>query len=87
MFRSFASGTGLDTSVIAYRGDEPVGALVALCSLTESVILAPGRAVREAEKLNWLGIGVHESARGCGVNLAMASHTFLEVDPASARNI
>ncbi len=79
MFRSFASGTGLDTSVIAYRGDEPVGALVALCSSTESVILAPGRAVRDAEKLNWLGIGVHESARGRGVNLAMASCTFLEL--------
>jgi hypothetical protein len=79
MFRSFASGTGLDTSVIAYRGEEPVGALVALGSSTGHVLLAPGRAVRQSEKLNWLGIGVHESARGRGVNLAMASYTFLEL--------
>ena len=43
------------------------------------MLLAPGRAVREAEKLNWLGIGVHESARGRGVNLGMASYTFLEL--------
>ena len=79
MLRNFASGTGLETSVIAYRGDEPVGALVALCSSTDYVLLTPGRAVRESEKLNWLGIGVDESARGRGVNLAMASYTFLEL--------
>jgi hypothetical protein len=79
MFRNFAFGNGLETSVIAYRGDEPVGVLVALRPSTESVILAPGRAVREMEKLNWLGIGVHESARGCGVNLATASFAYLEL--------
>jgi GNAT superfamily N-acetyltransferase len=79
MFRNFALGDGLETSVIAYRGDEPVGALIALRPSTESVVLAPGRAVREAEKLNWLGIAVHESARGRGVNLAMASYAYLEL--------
>ena len=79
MFRGFARGSGLETTLIAYRGDEPVGVLNALRSSTESVILAPGRAIREAEKLNWLGIGVHESARGHGVNLAMASYAYLEL--------
>jgi len=79
MFRNFGLGSGLETSVIAYRGGEPVGVLIALASSTVHVILAPGRAVREAEKLNWLGIGVHESARGRGVNLAMASYTYLEL--------
>ena len=79
MFKYFAIAGGLDTSVIAYRGEEPVGALMVLPSSTESVILAQGRAVREAEKLNWLGIAVHESARGQGVNMAMASYAYLEL--------
>ncbi len=79
MFKYFAGAGGLDTSVIAYRAAEPVGALMVLPASTESVILAPGRAVREAEKLNWLGIAVHESARGRGVNLAMASYAYLEL--------
>jgi hypothetical protein len=79
MFRNFELGSGLETSVIAYRGEEPVGVLVALCSSTGYVLLAPGRAVRESEKVNWLGIGVVESARGRGVNLAMAAYTYLEL--------
>ncbi len=79
IFKSFAQSRGLDTSVMAYRGEEPVGALLALASSAEHAILAPGRAVRESEKLNWLGIGVHESARGRGVNLAMAAYTYLEL--------
>ncbi len=80
MFANFTSaGIGLDTTVIAYRGDEPVGAVNALRSSSDRAILAPGRALRESEKLNWLGIGVHESARGRGVNLAMASYVYLEL--------
>ena len=79
MFRGFASGSGLETTVIAYRGDQPVGVVNALRSTTDRVLLAPGRQVRAAEKLNWLGIGVHESARGRGVNLAMASYVYLEL--------
>ncbi len=79
MLRYFGFSGGLDTSVLAYRGEDPVGALMVLGSATEEVILAPGRAVREAEKLNWLGIAVHESARGRGVNIAMASYAYLEL--------
>jgi GNAT superfamily N-acetyltransferase len=78
MFRGFANGSGLETTVIAYRDEEPVGVLNALRPSSDGVIVAPGRGVREAEKLNWLGIGVHQSARGRGVNLAMASYAFLE---------
>ena len=77
MFSSFAPTRGLDTTVIAYRGNEPVGVLGALRSSTAAVVLAPGRQIRASEKLNWLGIGVHESARGRGVNLAMAAHVYL----------
>jgi GNAT superfamily N-acetyltransferase len=79
MLRYFGFSGGLETSLIAYRGDEPVGAQMVLPSSTAGVILAPGRAVRESEKLNWLGIAVHESARGRGVNLAMASYAYLEL--------
>ncbi len=79
MFRGFASGSGLESTVIAYRGDEPVGVLNALRSSTERVSLALGRILSESEKLNWLGIGVHESARGRGVNLAMAAYVYLEL--------
>ncbi len=80
MFRGFASGgSGLETTVIAYQGADPVGVVNALRSSPNNVVLAPGRAVRESEKLNWLGIAVHESARGRGVNLAMASYAYLEL--------
>jgi hypothetical protein len=79
MFGYFGVGGGLDTSVIAYRGEEPVGAMMVLPSSTEEVLLARGRALRDSEKLNWLGIAVHESARGRGVNLAMASYAYLEL--------
>jgi hypothetical protein len=79
MFRGFAAGAGLETTVIAYRGDQPVGAVNALRSMTDRALLAPGRQVRASEKLNWLGIGVHESARGRGVNLAMAAYVYLEL--------
>ena len=87
MFRGFAraaelapgGASGLDTCLIAYRGDTPVGALNVMAAATDHVQLAPGRQLRESEKLNWLGIGVDESVRGRGVNLAMASYSFLEL--------
>ena len=41
--------------------------------------LAPGHALAAAEKLNFLGIGVREAARGRGVNMAMAGHAYLEL--------
>lgn len=79
MFRGFARGSGLETTALAYRDQDPVGAINVMQAATDGVLLAPGRQVRESEKLNWLGIGVHESARGRGLNLAMASYTFLEL--------
>jgi hypothetical protein len=39
----------------------------------------PGRPLDDSEKLNFLGIGVLEAARGRGVNLGMASYSFLEL--------
>jgi GNAT superfamily N-acetyltransferase len=69
----------LDTSVIAYRGDEPVGMLLVVPEHSGDAVLKPGRVLRDAERLNILAIGVREPARGRGVNLAMSSYGFLEL--------
>ena len=79
LFEFFALTGGLDTSLIAYRGEQPVGTLMVVPEGTEGALLAPGRVLKESEKLNWLGIGVHASARGRGVNLAMASYAYLQL--------
>ena len=39
----------------------------------------------DAEKLNWLGIGVREGHRQRGVNLALAAHGFLTLARQGAR--
>jgi hypothetical protein len=75
----FASPGMIDLTVFAYRGAEAVGVLWVSPEATASALRKPGRVVLPAEKLNFLGIGVHESARGRGVNLAMASYAFLEL--------
>jgi hypothetical protein len=79
MLTFFGYSGGLETSVLACRGDQPVGALMVLPASTSDVILAPGRVLHESEKLNWLGIAVDQSARGRGVNLAMAAYSYLEL--------
>ena len=68
-----------DVSVLAYRDDVPVGAILGLPDLTMMAITSEGRELSGAEKLNMLGIGVHESARGRGVNLAIAARSYLEL--------
>lgn len=70
---------GLETSVIAYRGKEVVGTLMVVPEETAHAVLKPGRALKDSEKLNFLGIGVREVARGRGVNLAMASYAYLKL--------
>ncbi|HXW34510.1 MAG TPA: GNAT family N-acetyltransferase [Acidimicrobiales bacterium] len=67
----------LDVSVIAYLDDEPVGTVLAMPELADIAVLAPGRELSGAERLNFLGIGVRKSARGKGVNLAMAAKCYL----------
>lgn len=69
----------LETSVIAYEGDEPVGMLFVAQDMPGLVALAPGRVLDASEKMNMLGIGVREKARGRGVNYAMASYAYLEL--------
>lgn len=70
---------GLETSLVAYRGSEVVGTLMVVPEETVHAALKPGRVLEDSEKLNFLGIGVREVARGRGVNLAMASYAYLKL--------
>lgn len=71
---------GLDElSLIAYFEGEPAGAVWVFPELTALALRAPGREVREDERLNNLGIAVRAPHRGRGLNLAMASHAYLEL--------
>jgi GNAT superfamily N-acetyltransferase len=69
----------LDTSVMAYRGDEPMGMLLLVPEHSGDAVLKHGRALYDEERLNILAIGVREPARGHGVNLAMSSYGFLKL--------
>jgi ribosomal protein S18 acetylase RimI-like enzyme len=79
LFDFFAMSGALETSVIAYRDGQPVGALMVTPPNPDGAILKPGRKLADNEKLNILGIGVLEAARGRGVNLAMASYSYLHL--------
>ena len=70
---------GLETSVLAYQGNEPIGMLLLVPEHSSGAVMTPGRVLRDWEKLNVLAIGVREAARGRGVNLAMAGYGFLEL--------
>ncbi len=79
LFDLFAIAGALETTVIAYRDGQPVGVLMVAPPSPEGAILKPGRTLADNEKLNILGIGVLENARGRGVNLAMASYSYLHL--------
>lgn len=70
---------GYDVSVIAYEGDDPVGVVLGIPDLSTMATPAHGRELRPDERLNMLGIGVREQARGRGVNLAMSARSYLEL--------
>jgi hypothetical protein len=75
----FESVGGLDTSVVGYRDDEPMGQVTAVPETSAFAFVAPGRTLRPEERLNWLGIGVRVPARGRGLNLALAGYAFREL--------
>ena len=79
LLKALTAAGVLDTSVLAYRGDQPVGMLLLVPEHNAEAALQFGRIVRENERLNVLAIGVCESDRGRGVNLAMASYGYLEL--------
>jgi hypothetical protein len=72
LFEGFKPAGVFDTSVIAYQNGAPVGMLFVVPDVTATAILKPGRVLKDSEKLNILAIGVRATARGQGVNLAMA---------------
>ena len=55
-----------DVSVIAFGRDEPVGTVLGIPDLSMMATRANGRDLRPDERLNMLGIGVREVARGGG---------------------
>src|SRR5712664_1524069 len=69
----------LDLALIAYQDDRTVGVLSLMPEFSGTLARAPRHSLAEAEKLNFLGIGVREAARGRGVNTAMAGHAYLEL--------
>jgi GNAT superfamily N-acetyltransferase len=79
LLEGFKPAGAFDTSVIAYHGGAPVGMLFVVPEVSAAAILKPGRVLQDSEKLNILAIGVRESARGRGVNLAMAGYAYLEL--------
>ena len=87
LLSAFAPTGVLDTSVMAYRAGRPVGALWVGPETTAGAVLAPGRVLADAEKLNFLGIAVRESDRGRGVNLAMSAYAHLELVRRGARYV
>src|SRR5437867_655768 len=87
LLSAFAPTGVLDTSVMAYRAGRPVGALWVGPETTAGALLAPGRVLTDAEKLNFLGIAVRESDRGRGVNLAMSACAYLELVRRGARYV
>ena len=79
MLGFYGMSGGLDSSVLAYHNGAPVGVVLVTPETSEGAILRPGRVLDDSEKLNFLGIGVREAARGRGVNLAMAGYSYLEL--------
>lgn len=79
LLKALARNGILDTSVLAYRGDQPVGMVLLASEHQAEAVLNPGRTIQDSERLNVLAIGVRESERRRGVNLAMASYGYLEL--------
>ncbi len=77
LFALFEPTGFLDSSVIAYAGDDPVGMCLVIPDDPAYAVLAPGRTLDDSEQLDMLAIGVRERARGRGVNYAMAAAGFL----------
>jgi hypothetical protein len=69
----------LDTAVIAYEGERAVGQCYVVPEMTAMAATTPGRVIGDAEKLNFLGVGVRRAARGRGLALAMAAYGYLEL--------
>jgi GNAT superfamily N-acetyltransferase len=79
LFEAFRPAGLFDTSVLAYHDGRPVGMLFVVPDVSRTAIVDAGRLLKDSEKLNILAIGVRESVRGHGLNLAMAAYAYLEL--------
>jgi GNAT superfamily N-acetyltransferase len=79
MLDAFAETSLLDTTIVAYLDGESIGFLFVVSDDPSHALLAEGRKIQSEERLNILGIGVRERARGRGVNYAMAGKSYLEL--------
>jgi GNAT superfamily N-acetyltransferase len=79
LLETFAPLGMLDLSTFAVDREGVVGGVWVVPDMSGFAHLAPGRTLQPAERLNVLGIGVRERARGRGVNMAVAAHAYLEL--------
>jgi GNAT superfamily N-acetyltransferase len=79
LFDAYTPAGVLETSVMAYRDGAPVGMTFATLDVAATALLKSSRVLQDSEKLGHFGLGVRESARGRGVNLAMAAYAYLEL--------
>lgn len=68
---------GLEVSMLAMRGAEPVGQVTVFPEMTQYAKLQPGRKLLDRERLNWLGIGISPRERSRGLGRALASAALL----------
>lgn len=76
---TFAPFGMLDLSVFAFDREGAAGGVWVVPDTSGFAQLAPGRTLDPVERLNVLGIGVRERARGHGVNMAVAAWAYLEL--------
>ncbi|MGH7804300.1 MAG: hypothetical protein ACREQJ_08120, partial [Candidatus Binatia bacterium] len=84
---SFAPAGYFEASFLAYRDGHCIGFLSNAPEVTVAAAVAGGRVLDDSEKLNFLGIGVRQAARGRGVNLALAAASYLELARRGARYV
>ena len=87
VMQAFAVAGMFETSVVAYRDRQPLGALWVVPETTMLAAVDAGRTLAPDEKLNVLGIGVREAARGRGVNTGMAAFAYLELARRGATHV
>jgi ribosomal protein S18 acetylase RimI-like enzyme len=85
LLHALGSADLLDVSVFGLREGKRLGVVWAVPSNTDAARLASGRRLADSEKLNILSIGVHDAARGQGLNLALAAYTYLALARRGAR--
>jgi hypothetical protein len=85
--RMFAPTGFLDMSFVAFEGATMVGQVYVVPETSAMAVVRPGYVLPEAEKLNFLGIGVRAPARGRGLAMGLAASAYLELVKRGARHL